>query len=241
MGSTASRLAPGAPAWARWRVFPVLALGTIMATLDISVVNIALPTLSRRFGVPLTTVEWVVLAYVLTITGLLLTLGRLADRWGRRRVYGLGLALFTLASALCAAAPGARALIAPRTLQGLGAAMMTANSAALLIVSFPPGERGRALGAFGAAVGAGLALGPPLGGALVQLSWRWIFVVNLPLGLLALALLPRRLPADPPPVHGPGLPLLGSMLWCTALVLMTLALSRGPSRGWGVDGVGPLF
>src|SRR5262249_20370539 len=128
-----------------------------------------------------------------------------------------------------------------RTLQGLGAAMMTANSAALLIVSFPPGERGRALGAFGAAVGAGLALGPPLGGALVQLSWRWIFVVNLPLGLLALALLPRRLPADPPPVHGPKLPLLGSALWCGALVLVMLALSRGPSRGWGAHGVGPLF
>lgn len=133
-------------AWPRWRVFPVLALGTLMATFDISVVNIALPSLSRDFGVPLTTIEWVVLAYVLTITGLLLTLGRVADRYGRRRVYGLGLALFTIASALCAAAPGAPTLIAARTLQGFGAAMMTANSAALLVVSFPPAERGRALG-----------------------------------------------------------------------------------------------
>src|SRR3970282_1328463 len=133
-----------------------------------------LPTLSRSFGVPLTTIEWVVLAYVLTITGLLLTLGRLADRHGRRRVYGIGLAVFTLASALCAAAPSAHALIAARTVQGLGAAMMTANSAALLVVSSPAEARGRALGAFGAMVGVGLALGPPLGGALVQhLSWRW--------------------------------------------------------------------
>ena len=234
--------APGGTSWPRWRVFPVLALGTIMATLDVSVVNIALPTLSRSFGVPLTTVEWVVLAYVLTITGLLLALGRLADRLGRRRVYGSGLAVFTLASALCAAAPGAGALIAARTLQGLGAAMMTANSAALLIASFPPGERGRALGAFGAAVGAGLALGPALGGLVVQsLSWRWIFTLNLPLGLLALALLRDRLPADPPRATGPRPHLAGAALWCAALMLLMLALSRGPARGWGPDGVGPLF
>ncbi len=220
----------------------MLALGTLMATLDISVVNIALPTLSRSFGVPLTTIEWVVLAYVLTIAGLLLALGRLADRHGRRRIYGIGLAVFTLASALCAAAPGAHALIAARTLQGFGAAMMTANGAALLIVSFPSAERGRALGAFGAMVGVGLALGPPLGGALVQhLSWRWIFLINLPLGLLALALLPGRVPADPPRAAVPRLHVAGAALWCAALVLFMLALSRGPERGWGAAGVGPLF
>jgi EmrB/QacA subfamily drug resistance transporter len=231
-----------AGAWPRWRVFPVLALGTIMATLDISVVNIALPTLSRDFGVPLTTIEWVVLAYVLTITGLLLALGRLADRYGRRRVYGIGLVLFTLASALCAAAQGPHALIAARTLQGLGAAMMTANSAALLVVSFPAAERGRALGAFGATAGVGLALGPPLGGALVQyLSWRWIFIINLPLGLLALGLLRRRVPADPPRVSRAGLHLMGAALWCASLALFMFALSRGPVRGWGVAGVGPWF
>jgi EmrB/QacA subfamily drug resistance transporter len=220
----------------------VLALGTIMATLDISVVNIALPTLSRSFGIPLATIEWVVLAYVLTITGLLLALGRLSDRHGRRRVYGIGLAVFTLASALCAAAPGAHALIAARTLQGFGAAMMTANSAALLIASFPAQERGRALGAFGAMVGVGLALGPPLGGAVVQhLSWRWIFLINLPLGLLALAMLRDRVPVDPPRASAPPLPWGSAALWCATLVLFMLALSRGPAQGWGAGGVGPLF
>ena len=220
----------------------MLALGTLMATLDISVVNIALPTLSRSFGVALTTIEWVVLAYVLTVTGLLLALGRLADRYGRRRIYGIGLAVFTLASLLCAAASGAPSLIAARTLQGFGAAMMTANSAALLIVSFPPEERGRCLGAFGAMVGAGLALGPPIGGVLVQyLSWRWIFLINVPLGLLALALLPGRLPADPPRAAAVRLHLPGALLWCGGLVSFMLALSRGPVRGWGAAGVGPLF
>jgi DHA2 family methylenomycin A resistance protein-like MFS transporter len=101
-----------APALPRWRVFPALALGTVMAVLDISVVNIALPTLSRTFGVPLTSIAWVVLAYVLTISGLLLTMGRLADFMGRRRVYGAGLTVFMIASALCAAAPSAGLLVA---------------------------------------------------------------------------------------------------------------------------------
>lgn len=242
-------MSAGAPAPAgaaaplpRWRVFPALALGTLMATLDLSVVNIALPTLARTFRVPLTTVEWVVLAYVVTITGLLLTLGRVADGLGRRRVYAAGLAVFTVASALCAAAPGAGALIAARALQGLGAAMMTANSAALLIANFPPAERGRALGAFGAMVGVGLALGPPLGGMIVErLSWRWIFLVNLPLGVLAWVQLHARVPADPPARPGVRPGLASAALWCATLVATMLALSRGPAHGWGHPTVWPLL
>jgi EmrB/QacA subfamily drug resistance transporter len=227
----------------RWRVFPALALGTIMAVLDISVVNIALPTLSRAFRVPLTTIEWVVLAYVLTITGLLLTMGRVADLVGRRRVYGSGQLLFTLASVLCAAAPSAHVLIAARALQGLGAAMMTANSSALLISSFGPEERGRALGAFGAMVGVGLALGPPLGGLIVGhdlVRWRWIFLINVPIGILAQWQLWSRVPPDPPG-HRTSLSLPAAALWCGGLVALTLALSRGPSHGWGDIHVWPGF
>jgi len=104
----------------RWRAFPPLALGAVMATLDISVVNIALPTLSRAFGVPLTRIEWVVLAYVVTLTGLMLVAGRLADRVGRRRLYGAGLIGFAGASALCGAAPSAAALIAARAGRAAG-------------------------------------------------------------------------------------------------------------------------
>ena len=229
-----------APQLPRWRVFPPLALGTLMATLDLSIVNIALPTLARTFAVPLTTVEWVVLAYSITVTGLLLTLGRLADRLGRRRMYGLGLLVFTAASALCAAAPTASLLIAARALQGLGAAMMTANSAALLVGAFPAEQRGRAIGAFGAMVGVGLALGPPLGGLLVgHLSWRSIFLLNLPLGVLALAQLRRRVPDDPPRPEVPAPAPLDAALACAALVLLTLGLSRGPASGWRP--VAPLF
>jgi EmrB/QacA subfamily drug resistance transporter len=219
-------------------VFPALALGTLMAVLDISVVNIALPTLSRSFGAPLTTIEWVVLAYVVTITGLLLAFGRLADMRGRRRVYGAGLALFTFASALCAAAPSAAWLIAARTLQGVGAAMMSANASALLVASFPPEERGRALGAFGAAVGVGLAMGPPLGGLIVGLlSWRWIFLVNLPVAALALWQLRTRVPADPPGRRDVALDLPSAALWFCALLALMLALSRGPVEGWGAPAV----
>jgi EmrB/QacA subfamily drug resistance transporter len=226
----------------RWRVFPALGLGVLMATLDISVVNIALPTLSRAFNVPLTTVEWVVLAYVLAITGLLLTLGRWADAAGRRRVYGWGLATFTVASALCAAAPSAPLLIAARALQGLGAAMMTANSTALLTANFPPEERGRALGAFGAMVGVGLAMGPPLGGLVIgHLSWRWIFLINIPIGLLARWLLHSRVPVDPPRSTSTDLNLGGAALWCVGLVSLMLGLSLGPSHGWGDVHVWPAF
>jgi len=238
--------------WPRWRVFPPVALGVIMATLDASVVNIALPTLQRVWQAGLSEVEWVALAYSLTLTGLLLAAGRLADARGRRTVYGAGLLLFTLASVLCGLAPALESLIALRVFQGVGAALLSANGSALLVQAFPPEERGRALGAFGAMVGVGLALGPPLGGLLVaHASWRWIFLVNLPLGLLAFVMLRRRVPRDvvrtaaAPTLRvgdpAPGEPAaarppreegLPPLLWATALAALLLALTLGPERGW---------
>ncbi len=204
-----------------------------MATLDISVVNIALPSLGRAFAVPLPTLEWVVLGYALTLTGLLLAAGRWADARGRRRTYGEGLLLFTAASALCALAPTAPALIAARVLQGVGAALVSANGSALLVASFPAAERGRVLGAFGAMVGAGLALGPVLGGLIVAgASWRWIFVLNLPVGLLAWGLLRARVPNDRPAGREAAPDAASVALWCAALAAALLALSRGPVAGW---------
>jgi len=220
----------------RWRVFPALALGTVMATLDISVVGLVLPVLARNLGAPLTVLTWVVLAYVLALTGLLLAFGRLADRVGRRRVYATGLVVFVAGSILCALSPGVAWLVAARAFQGIGAAMMSANSTALLVAAFPDAERGRALGAFGAAVGVGLALGPPLGGWIVAaLSWRWIFLVNVPIGAVAFFLLLRRVPADVPAPVPPvrdGAGAARAALWSAGLVLVMLALSLGPDRGW---------
>lgn len=233
---------PAAPdAQPRWRVFPPVALGVIMATLDISVVNIALPSLGRAFAVPLPTLEWVVLGYAVTLTGLLLAAGRWADGRGRRRTYGEGLLLFIAASALCAIAPDVRALIAARILQGVGAALVSANGSALLVASFPAAERGRVLGAFGAMVGVGLALGPVLGGLIVSgASWRWIFALNLPVGLLAWILLRARVPEDRPKAQAPPLDVASILLWCGSLALGLLALSRGPVDGWASRSVAGL-
>lgn len=229
-------------AYPRWRVFPPVALGVIMATLDASVVNIALPTLQRGFAVPFTTIEWVVLGYTVTITGLMLTAGRLADLRGRRSVYAAGLVTFSAASLLCGLAPGVHALIAARVLQGVGAALVSANGSALLVSAFPLEERGRALGAFGAMVGVGLAAGSPLGGLVIEhWSWRWIFLVNVPLGLLTLALLRARVPADRPAEGAPPLDLRAAALWSAALIALMLALSRGPETGWSSPGVLALF
>ena len=219
--------------WPRWRVFPPIALGVIMATLDASVVNIALPTLQRTLHAGLSTVEWVSLAYSLTLTGLMLAAGRFADAQGRRNVYGGGLLLFTLASVLCGSAPTVEALIGLRVLQGLGAALVAANGSALLVQAFPLEERGRALGAFGAMVGVGLAIGPPLGGLIVaHASWRWIFFLNLPLGLLAWWLLQQRVLPDPVTPGAAKVDLVQPALWASGLAALMLALTRGPESGW---------
>lgn len=231
--------AAGAPAdaWPRWRVFPPIALGVIMATLDASVVNIALPTLQRTLHAGLSTVEWVAVAYSLTLTGLMLAAGRFADAHGRRATYGAGLMLFSAASVLCGSAPTVEALIALRVVQGVGAALLASNGSALLVQAFPLEERGRALGAFGAMVGVGLAIGPPLGGMLVaHASWRWIFFINLPLGLIAWALLNQRVPADRKSdgaARKPGTDAVQPFLWATGLAGLMLALTRGPESGWG--------
>ena len=160
------------PARAPWSVFAAVALGTFMATLDSSIVNIALPTLARTFRAGVTQIEWVALAYVLTITALLLPFGRLGDALGRRRVFLAGLALFTLGSLACAFAVSAATLIFARVAQGVGASMVSANSVALITAAFPAAQRGRALGMVGATVGLGLTVGPPLGGLLLS-TFAW--------------------------------------------------------------------
>jgi len=236
-GGDGAPVATAAPAgaWPRWRVFPPIALGVIMATLDASVVNIALPTLQRTLHAGLSTVEWVAVAYSLTLTGLMLAGGRFADAHGRRTTYGAGLLLFTAASVLCGSAPTVGVLIALRVLQGVGAALVASNGSALLVQAFPIEERGRALGAFGAMVGVGLAIGPPLGGLLVaHASWRWIFLINLPLGLLAWALLQQRVPADAAiePAARKRLDAVQPLLWAMGLAGLMLALTRGPESGW---------
>jgi EmrB/QacA subfamily drug resistance transporter len=219
---------------APWSVFGAVALGTFMATLDSSIVNVALPTLAATFHAAVTQIEWVSLAYILTITGLLLPFGRLGDAVGRRRVFLTGLGLFTVGSAACALAASAPLLVAARVLQGTGASMASANSVALITAAFPRELRGRALGMVGAVVGLGLTVGPPLGGFLLAaFGWPSIFLVNLPIGVIAVLWARRVLARDVAIDVRPPFDTAGAACALCALVLVTLFLSRGATWGWG--------
>lgn len=167
----------------KWQIFFLVAVGIFMATLDGSIVNIAVPSIMSDFAVSLATIQWVVMIYLLTVTSLLLSFGRLSDLLGRRQVYSLGLLIFTIGSLFCGLAGHVTWLIAARLFQGVGAAMIMACTPALIVDTFPVSERGRALGLIGSVVALGLTAGPVLGGLLLHFaSWRAIFYVNLPIG-----------------------------------------------------------
>ncbi len=172
----------------KWIVFAILAIGIFMATLDSSIVNISLPTIARFFGVPLSgAVEWVIIAYLVVTAGVLLTVGRVADTIGRKPIWAAGLVIFTVGSAICGASLSLGMLIAARALQGLGGAFIMAISPAMLTSAFPAKERGRALGMNAVIVALGVSVGPTLGGVITQsFSWRWIFYVNVPLGIIGI-------------------------------------------------------
>jgi EmrB/QacA subfamily drug resistance transporter len=167
-----------------------------MSYLDSSIVNITLPTLARYFHADLSVIEWIVTSYLLMITGLVLIFGRLADMYGRKRLYILGFIVFTLGSALCSAAPTVWLLVAFRCLQGIGAAALLANGAAIITESFPPEERGRTLGTIGSVLAFAAIVGPLLGGLLTDhIGWRSIFYVNIPIGIVASLLSAKVLPS----------------------------------------------
>jgi EmrB/QacA subfamily drug resistance transporter len=207
--------------------------GSGMAAIDSTVVSIALPTIGREFHAPVTALQWVVTGYTLTLSALLLTAGNLGDRYGRRRMFTIGVVWFTVASAACAVAPGSTALIVLRVLQGVGGALLTPGSLAILQASFAQQERGRAIGAWTGLGGVASAAGPLLGGWLVTVaSRRWIFIINFPVGVFVLVTSIRHVPEsrDPGP-HGP-LDWPGAVLAVLALGGTTFALIEGPSGGW---------
>jgi EmrB/QacA subfamily drug resistance transporter len=222
----------GSPVDRRWLVLSAVSLGTFMATLDGSIVNIALPSIGRAFGVDLATVEWVVVAYLLVIGSLLLPFGRLGEVISFRRVYLAGFAIFTAASVLCGVAPSIGALIGFRALQGVGGAMLMAMGPAIVARTFGPGERGRALGLNAISVSIGLTLGPALGGLLTELAtWRAIFLVNLPIGLIAIAWAARVLPSDRPG-RRESFDVPGAVLASACLLALLLGLNQGGAWGW---------
>jgi EmrB/QacA subfamily drug resistance transporter len=216
-----------------WAVFAVVAVGVLMATIDSSIVNVSLPVIARHFGAPLGgVVEWVVIAYLVAIAALLLTSGRIADVLGRHVTWAVGLAVFTVGSALCGAAPSLGALVAFRALQGIGSAGTMAAGPAMLVAAFPPEQRGRALGLNALVVGLGISAGPTLGGLVTDhLGWRWIFYVNVPLGVAGVIASRRVLPRRKAPA-GERVDWLGAVLLAVGLGALTASLSFGGELGW---------
>jgi EmrB/QacA subfamily drug resistance transporter len=216
----------------KWLILSSVSLGTFMATLDGSIVNISLPKIQEAFGVDLATVEWVVVGYLVVVGSVLLPFGRLGEVLTFKRVYIAGFGVFTAASALCGAAPSAEVLVAFRALQGLGAGMLQAMGPAIVARTFGPGERGRALGINAISVAVGLSLGPALGGLLTELaSWRAIFLVNVPIGLLAIPWAARILPQEERG-GGQSFDLAGAALSSTATFALLLVLIDGQAWGW---------
>jgi EmrB/QacA subfamily drug resistance transporter len=217
----------------RWWVLLAIGVGTYMSALDGSVVNITLPVIRTALHSEVATVEWAVTIYLLVVSGLLLSFGRLGDLRGHKRIYVTGFVIFVLGSALCGWAPTVVALIVFRAAQAVGAAMLFANSPAILTKNFPPTERGRALGLQATMTYLGLTTGPVLGGWLAGwLGWRSVFYINVPVGLLALALSLRFIPDDSGAQHAERFDIPGAVVFLGGLVILLLALNQGHAWGW---------
>ncbi len=217
----------------KWLTLTAACFGLLMLYIDLFIVNVALPTIGHDFHAPLSTISWTISGYVLMIGVLPMGVGRLGDLWGQRAVYLAGLALFVVASLSCGLAPSITALIVFRVMQGVGAAIMTPGTLAIIIRAFPPRQHGLAIGIYGGISGLGLIAGPVLGGLLVQGdNWRWIFFVNVPIGIVALVLAALFVPEsreahNAVPVDWPGLLLLSAGLLC-----LLFGFTRAGDEGW---------
>jgi EmrB/QacA subfamily drug resistance transporter len=217
----------------RWLIFSVTVMGTFMAVLDSSIVNVALPLIAASFGVELTAVQWVVTAYLLVISSLLPLFGKIGDLYGRRKIYLLGFVIFTIGSLLCSLSNSIWFLVASRVLQAVGASMLMSNSPAIVSVTFPGKERGRVLGMNGTVVALASMAGPSLGGILVGLfNWQWIFYINLPIGIFAYLLGYYILPVEEK--HSSGtFDFKGAALFAIGMTGLLVVLSEGQEWGWG--------
>ncbi len=217
----------------KWYVMAAVAMGVFLATIDGSIVNVALPTLVRAFDTDFPTVQWVVLAYLLTVTTLMISVGRLADMIGKKSIYTTGFVIFTLGSGLCGLSPSVYWLVGFRVVQAIGAAMVMALGTAIVTEAFPPHERGKALGIVGGIVSLGIMIGPTLGGLIIQsISWHWIFYVNLPAGLLGIMMVLRYVPSYRP-TSSQKFDFAGALMLFISLLCLLLALTLGQERGFG--------
>jgi EmrB/QacA subfamily drug resistance transporter len=217
-----------------WSILFLLGAAQFMVVLDITVVNVALPSIGTALGFAAADLEWVVTIYVLFTGGLLLLGGRLADRFDRRLVFLTGLSVFTAASLASGLAPSPGALIAARAAQGLGAALLTPAALSIVTTTYTGSQLTKALSAWGAIGSAGAAAGVLLGGVLTSgLSWEWVFLINVPVGVAALALTPRLIPAGGPAAAGGRLDLPGAVTVVAGLMVLVYALDGTADHGWG--------
>jgi EmrB/QacA subfamily drug resistance transporter len=220
----------------------VLSLAVFMASLDLFIVNLAFPYIGRQFtGTSLSSLSWVLNGYTIVFAAVLVPAGRWADRVGRRRLFVAGMIAFSLGSLLCGVAPGVLALIGARVIQAAGAGLMVPASLSLVLASVPGAARARAIGTWSALGALGAALGPVIGGSLVQVSWRWVFWINLPVGLAGVLLAARVIP-ESKDEHLRGRPdLAGAALLAAAVGLLAFALVKAPDWGWGSARFGGLL
>src|SRR6266487_3431947 len=218
----------------RWLALYVLCLGSLMIVLDVTIVNVALPSIRQDLGFSETSLAWVVNAYLLTYGGFLLLGGRLGDLYGHRRLFLAGIALFTLASLVCGLSTTQWMLISARTVQGLGGAVASAVSLSLMMTLFTePAERAKAMGIFGFVAAGGGSIGVLLGGVLTDLiNWHWIFLVNFPIGILVTVLSLRLLPGDRGAAMTGRLDVGGAVTVTAALMIAVYAIVNGNQNGW---------
>lgn len=217
----------------KWLVLVAVAASTILATIDASIVNVAFPTLVDELGTSFNIIQWVALGYMLTIATLTMGMGRLGDVVGKKKLFVTGIVVFTVASAACGLVPNVSWLIGFRVLQAIGAVLILALGAAILVEAFPPSERGKSLGWIGTTVSIGIITGPVLGGLLISsFSWRAIFFINIPVGIVSTYLALRFVPKTAPP-RGQRFDIAGAVLMSIALFSLSLALTLGQDAGFG--------
>ncbi len=219
----------------KWLILATVLLGATMSALDLSIVNVAMPTLKTTFATSMATIEWVSMAYMLALTVFLPLFGRLADMYGRSRLYNVGFIIFSVGSLFCGLSTSAGLLIASRTIQAIGAGLLQANSIGIITHAFPAKERGKAIGIQGAVQAISMAVAPVLGGVLISaVGWRAIFYLNIPIGIVgtvaALLILPKceRKPKE-------KVDYLGAALFASGLAGLLLALNEVVKLGWGSD------
>src|SRR4051812_17397368 len=219
----------------RWTALVVLCVGMLMIILDLTIVNVALPSIQRDLGFTQSGLAWVVNAYLITFGGLLLLAGRLGDLAGRRNVFLIGLAVFVAASALCGAADSQGLLIAARFAQGVGGALSSAVILGMIVTMFPkPEEQAKAIGIFSFVAAAGASIGLLAGGVITQaVNWHWIFFVNLPIGVATALLAVRYVERDRGIGLRGGADVLGAVLITRALMLGGFTVVEGQGFGWG--------